>query len=340
MVQDQSDVVFPEHPILSSLYDWDWIAACERKFGAAPTPMYNCLCDRTIRAATLRDDLETLMRCGIDTGILDEKMRGQLRAFDEVAWLASIAELECADILVRAGLLVVSKPRGREGTLGDFEVESDPPVFVEVKALFDDPKRRLHEKVRCKLWKSARVAGQEVGVSCYVQFGHVRKLADFSGTLFKNFLRRKLAEHQKSLTFDFVYRDRSGFEIDASVRPRQPGKPTASSGPWQGWWGSLDESYKKAVGKSLRQLPADRPVLVVFRPWRSFPPDDEDTEELLAWCFQKKVRTRISALGILSDQTGSRTLTLYPNPYATVTLPNDIFRSKQVTIKIAHDPTP
>lgn len=326
-------VPFPNHPNLSAIYDEDWVEKCGRKFASSPNKMYRCLCDESPTTDKLRDDLEALFGLGHHMKLMDEQLIGRLRKLDELSWLSAIAELEAAQLFSDEGFEFSAKPAGRSARVGEFQIGSQPPVFVEVKTLFEDSDGILHERVRRKLWKSVKAVGQSTGASYFVGFGRVRRLADFSQRSFQEELTRVFSTDRCP---SFTYQDKSGFSVDITLTPKSTGKPASPSGPWQGLWGNQNAAYERAIGRALKQLPDDRPNLLIIRPYLSFPLDREDIQELTEWCFDSCVRTRLSALGLMKDSGDARILEVHENPFAAMRLPS-IFRNLPTITFEAYD---
>jgi hypothetical protein len=263
--------------------------------------------------------------------MLTKRMIGNLRKQDEKSWLAAIAELEVAQLLGDAGIEFCAEPAGRVGKYGELQIVSDPPVFVEVKTLFDDPDGTLRERVRRKLWHSTRLVGRQLGITGVVEFVHIRRLTDFSQRSFERRLR-EVATPGVGVRND-VFTDKSGFEIEFRYRPQPSLRSLAPVGPWHFSWGTDTNPYERAIRRALKQLPPDRPNLLILRSYIEFPLDAEDVSELTARCFRPGGRTRISALAFMRDSGGSRTLALHLNPFARLPLPNIFEYAPQVTVE-------
>lgn len=305
------------------LYDADFVEECRHKFHSAPSYLYRVLCDNSAPFDVFRQELDDIIAFAKKVGLLDDETGGRLRSLDDTQFLAAVSEVQAAKFFGDRGYALTPRPAGRQGRKGDFEIAMSPPVFTEVKAIFDRPREALHQRLSTKLWEYARRGLAGLDGQCIIDFGRMTPAADFQGPRFARWLRRFVTTVLTAgQAASGLYQDRSGFAVGVTVSPWPGWKGRAGLiGPWIGGFMPTQRQLSAAIDSALTQMPDDgRRNLAIIRPYLTFPPDAEDLDAAVGHVFGAPMNRRLSAVGLLAAnlQRVGTTLSLlvYLNPAA------------------------
>ena len=100
-------------------------------------------------ADTIRQQLEVALRWASSSGFLSADLQGRLRGGVRVQFHSAKDELLVGKFLTRVGRVkpAVVLPTGR---VGDWLVDGEPPIYVEIKSIYDvdDEANRIQAQLR------------------------------------------------------------------------------------------------------------------------------------------------------------------------------------------------
>lgn len=280
--------------------------------------------------------------------VLDAEMLSRLRSKSYEQFSSAIHELAVAEFLSPIGDINWHPP-GRNLRIGEFKIapHNHEPIFIEVKTICDS---KWVKKVS-RNWDSIRKILHSVPSQFTIQLNFLELPCDVIPNRFRTWFERQVETltleinnlgQSRNVVFECLNNDGSSTRIMVEFAKLADYKqPTSSGIHWDHNKLELHKRVKEAVNKALRQLPDNKPNLVVVAPLSfdigqqqmlaamlSFPKvtiyqstkpiKQEPTSHYdLQGIVQKSIRTRLSAVGVWhhkwsKDSQGS--LDIYHNP--------------------------
>lgn len=239
----------------------------------APDFLYGVLCEHGEECDGFRQELEDLLEVGERLGLLDDQMRGRLASGDLDGLYSAIAELEVAKFLDDRGFELTPAPAGNAGRVGDMQVETEAPVFVEVKAVLDRRPEAEERRIISSLIRYAEPLFDEFNDSVLVMFempqGGVFGRRQVEGWLRRTF-RERAEAGQAGTDGEYVYDSPQGLRLAMRLKhargAEHPAMMTMST------WDNppVADYLSSSVEGAYPQLPDDgRPTLVIVREFLS-----------------------------------------------------------------------
>jgi hypothetical protein len=324
---------------IQGLYAANLIEECRQKFHSVPNYLYRVLCDPNPSLEVVRNELDELIGFAKRCGLLDQETAGRLRSFDDAQFLAALSELQAGRFFSDRGFVLRPRPDGRAGKKGDFEILASPPIFTEVKAIFDRPREVLYHRLTTKLWECARRALRGVHGGLVIDFERMTAARDFRGAGFMQQLRSAaLSVLDSGESVSVAYRDASGFAVDVAISPwpGSNGRPFMMGPVIVGAVATQDQVLG-AIDSALPQMPDDgRRNLAIIHPHLTFPPDAEDLDTAVGHVFGRRTNRRLSAVGLLVanvQRTGTTlSLSVHLNPAARYPLRAEELEAEGVVV--------
>lgn len=177
------------YPRVQRLYSDDFRRIYAQNLQHAPDFMYAILVEAGEECDGYRRELEDLLEVGERLGMLDAQMAGRLVSRDISSFLAAFSELETAKFLDDRRFKVTAAPTGSPGRVGDMQVETEHPVFVEVKAVLDRSEEAIEQRVISGLIRYAEDVFDEFSDSVVATFS-VLQGGSFGHRHLEGWLRR------------------------------------------------------------------------------------------------------------------------------------------------------
>lgn len=299
--------------------------------------------------------LEEAIKFGYEREVLNKDKKYRLQNGNYNDFIAIMNELLVGRFLERVGT-IKAEPQGRNKHIGEFEIQTSPPVFVEVKTLFVDDVQRSRDS----MGNGMRQAAHDI-LSPFSLFVEISEFEpSFKRSQFKAFLTRELGKITSGNVGDKVapltYRENSGLcAIVEVIREGGYCRATPCSLSWGAFPHITHERIKLKVDEAIRQLPKDgRPCLVVLCSATS---DITETDMLyamlgprtisinlqskssfsyypLAGIARPSLRTRISALALFHSEYfeygTKQSMDVYHNPFASAPLSSNAMEKEGI----------
>ena len=355
-----------EYPGIRTIFTHEYIGEyCSSRRPIKDT-FWAILCANDQHLVGYRAQIDSLISDALRRGLLDDDVRDRLRSTQFQTRSSALAELEAGYFLASRGISYTPRPSGRTARTGDFECVTNPPVFVEVKAIYDRSEERAGSRLSSSIWDITQECLESSPQSVLVST-RVKTQAAFSERHFRAWLRKTLDGIHPPAVVE--YRSESGLSLEMRMEhsPLSTKAAAQMQGGFGGW--SKDDFYIKAsVTKAYEQLPDDgRPSLVIPRSFQYLPvthdsfldalfghevlsiphdgrgtlyPDRARNTREPDGFFSPRNHKRCAAVGHLRANRGETAfeyaLTLYHNPYARNPLDEDTFTLSDIRQLVPH----
>lgn len=337
------------YPRVASLFS---DVAREKYFRAhqhAPDFIFAILCQEGDECDGYRGELEDLLAFGDGIGLLDQQTAGRLASMQAEGFFSAFAELEVAAFLTKLGLDLTPSPAGRGDHVGDVQIETTPPVFVEVKAALDRNEELTEGRVISGLIRYAEPLLDQFDDPVIVEF-QVLDGGQFARRNLEHWLRTVFSQReddeQTGTAATHVYESTQGLRLSMKLHPVE-GLESPAMLPMSDKTNPPVADYLSAsIQSAYDQLPDDgRVSLIILRPFLSLWATEKHVREALfgrvVWdvnLASKDVTerhggdgllgpgkwTRLSAVGLLDVRRsiGEKTtrLMIHHNPWAQIPL--------------------
>jgi len=258
---------------LQSVFNDEFCSRYYQLHQHAPDFLYRILCEPGEECDGFRQELEDLLLVGERLGLLDAQMAGRVGSGDPDGLFSAVAELETAQFLYDRGFELTPTPTGYAGRVGDMQVEAEPPVFVEVKAVLDRRPEAEERLIISGLIRYAEPLFDEFNDSVLVMF-EVLENGVFSRRHVEGWLRGTFRERaetgQAGTDGEYIYDSPQGLRLAMRLK-RAEGVEHPAMMAMRAWDNPPVADYlSSSIEGAYPQLPDDgRPTLVVVREFLS-----------------------------------------------------------------------
>lgn len=251
----------------------------------APDFIFGILCQHGEECDGYRQELEDLLEAGDRLGLLDGEVAGRLSSLDREGFLSAFAELETGYFLDKHGFQVTPRPAGKGNHIGDLQIQTQPPTFVEVKAALDRSEEAVEGRVIAGLIRYAEPLLDQFKDSVIAEF-RVLEGGTFARRHLEHWLRKVFKSRQETgltgSSADLLYESGQGLRLEVTLHPVD-GMETAAIMPTSEKTNPpIAEYFAASIESAHPQLPDDgRPALVVVRPFLSLWATEKHLREAL-----------------------------------------------------------
>ena len=252
--------------------------------------------------------MERLLLSGKESGLLDDETRGRLLG-REIGFCSARAELEAAGVFLERGFGIRPRPSGRNTRVGEFELVGGTSIFVEVKALIDRPADRNEYRRTENLSTLTRTLAPRGSILSL----HVTEASrDFSAARYRRWYRETFADRTSG-----TYQE-NGFGAEVAVLDPGGGLDPSQPSVVKRFVGTNHnhDYIGSSLKRACKQLPNDRPAIIVLRSfltmdfqdadmfWALFGPiavrlSDRQTGRTGEGLFFQDISERVSGIGLL-----------------------------------------
>jgi hypothetical protein len=255
---------------MSSLYDHASQERYRQLRQHAPGFLFCLLCDNGDECEEARGEFERLLETGARISLIDDQMRGNLKAGGG-NFIAAYAELEVASFLDVRGVVLTSTPSGRGAHVGDLQAVTDPPTFIEVKAVLDRPDEAGEQAVLSGVFRYVDPLLEEFAEPALVSFA-VKQTGTFNRRHLESWVRKVFSNRGPVVPeATYTYQGLDGLLLEMQVTPVENEDHPVMTAMTTRHNLPVRDYLLASIQSAYDQLPDDgRPSLVILRPHLSF----------------------------------------------------------------------